>query len=178
MIRNEKEYTEAVERIRQEKSAWPSSRRELKAMGLGPPRSSGPSTRCGRSTSSLEEEVRGYERLKRGEFDEVMNLRGLGQLLVSLRIAKGLTQRQLAERLGVHETQVSRDERNEYHGITLDRAARILEPWTSRCEAGCNRLAPSRPRWRSLRSIEQDRTAANQGPHVNSVRAFCCGGGH
>jgi hypothetical protein len=27
----------------------------------------------------------------------------------------------------VHETQVSRDERNEYHGITLERAARILE---------------------------------------------------
>jgi transcriptional regulator with XRE-family HTH domain len=38
-----------------------------------------------------------------------------------------LTQRQLAERLGVHESQVSRDERNEYHGITLERAARILE---------------------------------------------------
>jgi hypothetical protein len=27
----------------------------------------------------------------------------------------------------VHETQVSRDERNEYRGITLERAARILE---------------------------------------------------
>lgn len=31
------------------------------------------------------------------------------------------------ERLGVHESLVSRDERNEYHGITLDRAARILD---------------------------------------------------
>ncbi|MEK7270224.1 MAG: hypothetical protein AAB215_04690 [Planctomycetota bacterium] len=27
----------------------------------------------------------------------------------------------------MHETQVSRDERNEYHGITLERAARLLE---------------------------------------------------
>ena len=54
-------------------------------------------------------------------------MRGLGQLLVSLRIARGLTQRELAERLGVHESLVSRDERNEYHGITLDRAARILD---------------------------------------------------
>jgi transcriptional regulator with XRE-family HTH domain len=36
---------------------------------------------------------------------------------VALRIATGLTQRQLAETLGVHESQVSRDERNEYHGI-------------------------------------------------------------
>jgi transcriptional regulator with XRE-family HTH domain len=47
--------------------------------------------------------------------------------LVALRIAKGLTQRELAERLGVHESQVSRDERNEYHGITLERARRILQ---------------------------------------------------
>ena len=75
----------------------------------------------------LEEELRSYERLKRGEFDEVRNLQGLGQLLVSLRIARGLTQRELAVRLAVHETQVSRDERNDYHGITLERANRILE---------------------------------------------------
>ena len=27
----------------------------------------------------------------------------------------------------VHESQVSRDERNEYHGITVDRASRILD---------------------------------------------------
>ena len=26
-----------------------------------------------------------------------------------------------------HESQVSRDERNEYHNITLERAARIIE---------------------------------------------------
>ena len=75
----------------------------------------------------LAEEVRAYGRLKRGEFSEVLNLRGLGQLLVSLRIARGLTQRKLAQRLGVHETLVSRDERNEYHGITLERATRVLE---------------------------------------------------
>ena len=71
----------------------------------------------------LEEEVQSYERLKRGEFDELSDLRGLGHLLISLRVARGLTQRELAERLGVHESLVSRDERNEYHGITLDRAA-------------------------------------------------------
>ena len=45
---------------------------------------------------------------------------------MALRIAKGLTQRELAEHLGVHQSQVSRDERNEYHGITLERARRIL----------------------------------------------------
>jgi hypothetical protein len=27
----------------------------------------------------------------------------------------------------VHESQISRDERNEYHGITVERASRILD---------------------------------------------------
>lgn len=75
----------------------------------------------------LQEEVASYDRLKRGEFDEVSNFRGIGRLLIALRIANGLTQRELAERLEVSESQVSRDERNEYHGMTLERANRILE---------------------------------------------------
>ena len=56
-----------------------------------------------------------------------IRLRGIGQLLIGLRIAQGLNQRQLAERLGVHESQVSRDERNEYFNITLERASRVLD---------------------------------------------------
>ena len=127
MIRNEKEYQEAVERIRQEKERLAKQQAELKAMGLGPDEVKRALDPMRSFHEQLEEEVRSYERLRRGEFDEVLNLRGLGQLLVSLRIARGLTQRQLAEQLDVHETQVSRDERNEYHSITLERAARILE---------------------------------------------------
>ena len=48
-------------------------------------------------------------------------------MLISLRIAQGISQRELAKRLDVHESQVSRDERNEYFGITLERAIRILD---------------------------------------------------
>jgi ribosome-binding protein aMBF1 (putative translation factor) len=75
----------------------------------------------------LKEEVESYERLKRGEFEELENLRGLGHLLISIRIAQGMSQRELAKRLNVHESQVSRDERNEYFGITLERAVKILD---------------------------------------------------
>lgn len=127
MIRSEKEYKEAVDRIRQEKSRLERQENELKSMGLGPNEIERALDPMRSFHQQLEEEVRSYERLKRGEFDEISNLRGLGQLLVSLRIARGLSQRELAERLGVHETQVSRDERNEYHGVTLERASRILE---------------------------------------------------
>jgi ribosome-binding protein aMBF1 (putative translation factor) len=127
MIRNEKEYKEAVERIRQEKERMVKQEAELKGMGLGPAEIKRALDPMRSFHQQLEEEARSYERLKRGEFEEVLNLRGLGQLLVSLRIARGLTQRQLADKLGVHETQVSRDERNEYHGVTIERATRMLE---------------------------------------------------
>lgn len=50
-----------------------------------------------------------------------------GKALVALRIACGVTQRQLADKLDVAEAQVSRDERNEYHGIRQDRYAAILK---------------------------------------------------
>ena len=127
MIHSEKEYKEAVDRIAQEKQRLARQKAELKGMGLGPAEIKRAMDPMLSFHQQLEEEVQAYERLKRGEFEEIGNLRGLGQLLVSLRIARGRTQRQLAEKLGVHETQVSRDERNEYHGITLERAARILD---------------------------------------------------
>ena len=127
MIHSEREYKEAVERIRQEKERLARQRAELKGMGLGAAEIKRALDPMLSFHQQLAEEVQGYERLKRGEFDEIANLHGLGRILVSLRIARGLTQRQLAEKLGVHETQVSRDERNEYHGITMERAARILD---------------------------------------------------
>jgi transcriptional regulator with XRE-family HTH domain len=38
-----------------------------------------------------------------------------------------MSQKELADRLGVKESQVSRDERNECHGITLERAQRVID---------------------------------------------------
>jgi transcriptional regulator with XRE-family HTH domain len=38
-----------------------------------------------------------------------------------------MSQRELARRLHVHESQVSPDERNEYFGIALERSAKILD---------------------------------------------------
>lgn len=40
-------------------------------------------------------DVESYERLERGEFDELENLRGRGHLLIAFRIAQGLSQREI-----------------------------------------------------------------------------------
>lgn len=126
MIRNETEYQEAVQRLRDEADRLAAQHRELKKLKLAADEIDRALNPMRSFHEQLREEVSSYERLKRGEFDEIQNFEGLGRLLIALRIAQGVTQRELADRLGVHESQVSRDERNEYHGITLERANRIL----------------------------------------------------
>ncbi len=127
MIRNENEYQEAVKRLRGEAERLKQQKSKLQTMDLSKEEIKRVLDPVRSFHEQLKEEVTSYERLKRGDFDELHNFDGVGRLLVALRIAKGVTQRDLAERLAVHESQVSRDERNEYHGVTVDRAHRVLE---------------------------------------------------
>jgi len=127
MIRNETEYKKAVERVEEESKMLEKTREHLKAKGLTDDEVKRVIDPIESFYLQLREEVESYEKLKRGEFEEMTNLGRMGSLLISLRIYLGLSQTDLAERLGVNGSQVSRDERNEYHGITLDRAKKILE---------------------------------------------------
>jgi len=130
MIRNENEYQEAARRLGEEQERLAEHRKRLKEMGLAAAEVKRALDPLRSFHEQLSEEVESYERLKRGEIGKLRNLHGLGATLVALRIALGLTQRELAERLGVHESQVSRDERNEYHAITVERASRILDAFS------------------------------------------------
>lgn len=127
MIRNENEYREAVRRLDDERHRLADHESRLLGQGLAGEEVKRVMDPLRSFHEQLVEEVASYERLRRGEVGEVLNLHGLGQMLVALRIALGLTQRELAERLSTHESQVSRDERNEYHGITVERASRVLD---------------------------------------------------
>jgi len=127
MIRNEIEYQEASARVADERNRLTEHRARLKETGLSDEEIKRVIDPMESFHLQLKEEVESYERLKRGEFEELENLRGLGHLLISIRIAQGISQRELAKRLNVHESQVSRDERNEYFGITLERAIKVLD---------------------------------------------------
>lgn len=127
MIRNEKEAEITRGRLAETERALAQQRSALEAVGLSVAdikRGLDP-MECIRA--QLMDELTQYERARRRDFEPIMTLTGIGQLLIAARIANGLTQRDLADRLGVNETQVSRDERNDYHGITVDRAQRILD---------------------------------------------------
>jgi len=127
MIRNEPEYQEATRRQREELERLEQHRGRLEAAGLTAEEVERALNPLRSFHLQLAEEIESYERLRRGDLGELVNLHGLGRTLIALRIARGLSQRELAEKLGVHESQVSRDERNEYHGITVERAARVLD---------------------------------------------------
>lgn len=135
MIRNEAEYQAAISRLSDERKLLSEQRIELKKSGLSREELKRAMDPMESFHVQLREEIESYERLKRGDIQELKNLHGLGYTLVAVRIARGVTQRELAKRLGVHESQVSRDERNEYHGITVERASRILDALGVECRS-------------------------------------------
>jgi DNA-directed RNA polymerase specialized sigma subunit len=138
VIRSEKEYREAVERLRQDEEVLALQEEKLEGLGLSEEEVRRALEPMLSFRAQLEEEVEWYEWVRRRDFGIIRDLSAVGTLLIALRIANGLSQRELAEKLGVSEAQVSRDERNEYHGITVDRAQRVLdamnETLTSRVE--------------------------------------------
>ena len=127
MLRTDKDYQEAVAHLEAEKERLLQYEQELRDLDLTDEQVQRAMAPQWSFHAQLIDEVESYKRLKRGEFQALKNFEGLGQLLIALRIYKGFTQAQLAQTLGIDASQISRDERHEYHGITVERASRILE---------------------------------------------------
>lgn len=126
MIRTETEYNSALERLTNDRAFLAAQRRALEETGLSKTEIERAMQPAISFYEQLREEVDAYERIVRGDISPIMDLTNLGRMLIGLRIASGITQRELASRLAVNESAVSRDERNEYHGVTVERAQRIL----------------------------------------------------
>lgn len=127
MIRTEHEYKRSQEQVEKLQAQHRKQVEKLSAKGLSPAAVRSATSSVLLMIDEIKAELAQYERFKNGNLQEVILLGDLGRTLIALRIARHLSQRELAERLGVHESQVSRDERHEYEGVTLDRARRIVE---------------------------------------------------
>jgi transcriptional regulator with XRE-family HTH domain/Zn-dependent peptidase ImmA (M78 family) len=78
---------------------------------------------------SLLAEIREYEELRSGK-TPIIELDSLAELpdgLIRARIAAGLTQKDLAERLGVHEQQIQRYEASRYQSATFSRIVDVAD---------------------------------------------------
>ena len=78
--------------------------------------------------SDLEEELREYESLKAGNFEiEYLNVVAeLPAALIKARIAQGLSQKDLAERLRLKEQQIQRYEATDYASASLARIKEVV----------------------------------------------------
>ena len=79
--------------------------------------------------SDLRSELREYEALKAGDFelDQLGVVSGLPAMLIKARIARGMSQRDLAERIGLKEQQIQRYEATDYASVSLSRIRDVVD---------------------------------------------------
>ena len=75
----------------------------------------------------LHAELRDYESLLAGGFrsDDLQAVADLPAMLIRARIAQGLSQRELAERLGLKEQQIQRYEATDYASASFTRITEV-----------------------------------------------------
>ncbi len=171
MIRNQREYQQTKADVEETERLLEEQKAELRERGLSSEQVRRVLGAAIMLNIQRRSEIQWYDRARQRNFAPVRDLTEIGRILIGLRIANGLTQRALAERLGVTEATMSRDERNEYHGITLDRAQRILDALGEKLEVSV------RPRHYTAVGYEAPQTSVGQtqaavtSPQSQRVRA-------
>jgi ribosome-binding protein aMBF1 (putative translation factor) len=126
MIRNERQYritkaqAEKFSRALEEASARTSTNPLLHQLGQDAIRS---------QLQDLQRDLQKYELLRAGQ-ERVLTLDSLAEFpraLVKARIAAGLTQKDLADRLGLKEQQIQRYAATEYATASVARLMRVIE---------------------------------------------------
>jgi HTH-type transcriptional regulator / antitoxin HipB len=78
--------------------------------------------------TELQQEITEYDQLKSGKVTKfpIDSLKDLPVVMIKARIAVGMTQKQLAEKIGVQEQQIQRYEANNYHAVGFDRLQEVM----------------------------------------------------
>ncbi len=77
----------------------------------------------------LEDELHEYDQLKSGKVNlpHVERLEDIAPFIAKIRIAKGVSQTELAQRLGVSKQVISRYEESDYQTVSVARLQEILD---------------------------------------------------
>ncbi|HLG83033.1 MAG TPA: helix-turn-helix domain-containing protein [Bradyrhizobium sp.] len=130
MITNERQY-----RITKgEAQRFRNALREFKEIdrlrqGLDPVIISAQRSSLEQQLKDLDSQIAEYENLRSGRVKRLFpaSIREMGQSLIEARISQGLSQRALAERLGMKEQQIQRYEQERYQTANLMRVAEVAE---------------------------------------------------
>jgi HTH-type transcriptional regulator / antitoxin HipB len=76
----------------------------------------------------LEQEIVEYDCLKSGQINKwtIESLQDLPNVMIKARIAVGMTQKELAEKIGVQEQQIQRYEANNYRAVGFERLQEVM----------------------------------------------------
>lgn len=79
--------------------------------------------------AELDAQLKEYETLRSGKVTKLKksSFRDLPAGLIRARIAKGLTQKELARKLGIKEQQIQRYEETDYASASLSRINRVIQ---------------------------------------------------
>lgn len=130
MIRSKREYETSLMKLKQNDEAISKQKSQLENMNLSEADMDLILSPMLNFRNQLKKEMETYERIKAQDWALILNLadfHNMGRFLIALRIAFGLTQKELAHLLDVTEAQISKDERNEYHGVSFEKVGRIMD---------------------------------------------------
>jgi hypothetical protein len=129
MIANERQYRIAGAQLRRFEEALAARAASGPGADIGPRIFRATVDAIASERDELRAQLARYDELRSGRIGQrtVSSLRELPIALVEARIVARLTQRGLAERLGVPEQQVQRWEANGYMGVAIDRLEEIAD---------------------------------------------------
>lgn len=125
MIKNEKQYKISKNRLAEMEGAI--AVKKLKAMPGS--KEEGAMISLAMLKNSIREEIKQYENLKNKKITlkKQVSLIQLPQVLIEHKIAKGLTQKEFAQILGIKEQQLQRYEAENYKSVSFGRLLDYIE---------------------------------------------------
>jgi HTH-type transcriptional regulator / antitoxin HipB len=126
VIQNERQYKVTQTKLRELEQA--SANIDFEDPNLHPRQILSQKNSYARIVGTLKQEIAEYEELKSGRIAvfQIESFQDLPTALIKARIASGMTQKELAEKIDTQEQQIQRYEANHYHAISFDRLMKIV----------------------------------------------------
>jgi HTH-type transcriptional regulator / antitoxin HipB len=127
MIQNERQYKVTQTKLKELEQA--SANIELDDPSLHPRQTLSQKNSYNKIIGTLKQELAEYEELKSGRIVvfQIESFNDLPTALIKARIALGMTQKELAEKIDTQEQQIQRYEANHYHAISFNRLMKVVQ---------------------------------------------------
>lgn len=105
----------------------------------------------------LRDEINTYDLVRSGHLEASLPLEDLGFYLTNVRIATGVSVRELSRRMGVKRATIERYEKERWSGVTAARAARVFKALNATAMIHVELPAADRPSADPLGPLEKYR---------------------